>query len=362
MKKIVSVILIVLVSVMISFGQATQSINYQAVARDTSGAILTNQDINVRITILKDSISGSEVYQETHSVEVNSYGLINLAIGTGTVISGTFSQIGWDTSELYLKVEIDPDAGNSYFNFGTTQLISVPYALESKHSSSLTLTGENGNKYVIKVDSSGNVVSEEIIEWLCGDSLVDTRDGKVYSTVLIGTQCWMAENLNIGVRKNGNTILTDDDVIEKYCYNDTEVSCDIYGGLYLWAEAMQYNIYDEGGQGICPNGWHFPGDAEWTTMTTYLGGESVAGGKMKEEGTTHWTSPNTGATNESGFTALPGGSRFYLGFFTEIGNLGSWWTSHSAAYRRYILFSDPGIFRDTDNNVVGYSVRCILDN
>ncbi|MBI4648201.1 MAG: hypothetical protein HY738_16860 [Bacteroidia bacterium] len=145
----------------------------------------------------------------------------------------------------------------------------------------------------------------------CGTPFTDSRDSKIYNTVLIGTQCWMAENLNFGTMINSTTggqFQTDNAVIEKYCYSNNSANCSTYGGLYEWNEMMQYNPSDAGNpgttQGICPSGWHIPTDAELTTLTDYLGGESVAGGKMKEIGTTHWTSPNTGATNESGCTAL----------------------------------------------------------
>jgi len=160
MKRIIPTILLIFLTVIYVLGQAPQAINYQAVARDTPGAILTNQDISVKMTILTDSIGGTVKYQEIHNVEVNSYGFINLAFGTGTVISRNFSEIGWDTSEHYLKVEIDPMANGNFADFGTSQILSVPYALEAKHASSLTLTGENGNKTNIKVDSIGNVVTE----------------------------------------------------------------------------------------------------------------------------------------------------------------------------------------------------------
>jgi uncharacterized protein (TIGR02145 family) len=310
------------------------------------------------------------VYQETHSVEVNSYGLINLAIGTGTVISGTFSGIGWDTSEHYLKVEINPYAGINYYDFGTTQLISVPYSLESKHASSLTLTDENGNKYVIKVDSSGNVIAE----WLCGNFLVDTRDEKAYTTVLIGTQCWMTENLNIGTKINSTASgyqQLDNGIIEKYCYNNDEGNCDIYGGLYEWTEAMQYDTI-EGVQGICPADWHIPTDAECTALADYLGGSSVAGGKMKstgtiEAGTGLWYAPNIGATNESGFTGLPGGFRLdYDGLFLGRDDLGRFWSSSeyngSIAARHYNLFSSiADVIEDYSNKMSGFSVRCLKD-
>jgi uncharacterized protein (TIGR02145 family) len=386
MKKIVTVILIILVSIVISFGQAPLSINYQAVARDTTGAILTSQDISVRITIFKDSIGGTAVYQETHSVEVNSYGLINLAIGTGTVISGIFSQIGWDTSEHYLKVEIDPDAGSNYFDFGATQLISVPYALESKHSSSLTLTGDNGNRYKISVDSSGNVVAE----WLCGNSLVDIRDGKVYTTVLVGNQCWMAENLNVGTKINNIPFelsyqQTDNDTIEKYCYNNETDSCAIYGGLYEWTEAMQYDTV-QGSRGICPEGWHIPADNEWkilegTVDSQYPVGDTVwdnegwrgfdAGGNLKSTGTIDggdglWYGPNQGATNSSGFTCLPGGFRFYFGVFDAQSVGGDFWVSSqcdtASALIRMLSSYGADVGRDIIFKSYGLSVRCLKND
>lgn len=151
----------------------------------------------------------------------------------------------------------------------------------------------------------------------CGSIITDSRDKKTYNTVLIGTQCWMKENLNIGTRINGINDQTNNGTLEKYCYKDSVKYCDIYGGLYQWAEMMQYKPSDNGTigttQGICPSGWHIPTDIEWTTLTTFLGGEIVAGGKMKETGITHWAGTNIGAINSSGFTALPGGFRYYDG-------------------------------------------------
>ncbi len=127
----------------------------------------------------------------------------------------------------------------------------------------------------------------------------------------------MAENLNVGSMINGSSNQTNNGIIEKYCYDDNTSNCDTYGGLYQWEEMMQY-VTTPGAQGICPDGWHLPTDEEFKTMEMALGmsqGEADdtgwrgtdEGGKMKESGTTHWYSPNMGATNSSGFTALPGG-------------------------------------------------------
>ena len=155
--------------------------------------------------------------------------------------------------------------------------------------------------------------------FICGNTLVDSRDNQTYTTLQIGTQCWMAENLNIGTLINSNNDQTNNSIIEKYCYDNSTTNCSTYGGLYQWDEMMQYKT-TEGVQGICPVNWHIPTDAEWTGLTDFLGGESVAGGKMKttgtiEAGTGLWLSPNTGATNSSGFAALPGGGLHSGGFF-----------------------------------------------
>ncbi len=116
-------------------------------------------------------------------------------------------------------------------------------------------------------------------------------------------------------------------------------------------------------QGVCPSGWHLPSDAEWTTLTSYLGGESVAGGKLKEAGTAHWTSPNTGATNESGFTALPGGYRYHNGTFILIGNYGYWSSSTEDnvdyAWPRNLRYSGGYVSRVANSKGDGLSVRCV---
>ena len=196
-----------------------------------------------------------------------------------------------------------------------------------------------------------------------------TYGGQIYNSVIIGMQCWMTTNLNIGTMITGWLNQTAGNGIEKYCYNDNLTNCAVYGGLYQWDELMNYTTSSSsnpsGRQGICPAGWHVPGDAEWTQLTTYLGGETIAGGPMKETGTTHWISPNTGATNASGFTALPGGYRndgggtdmlsFVATFWsaTESSSADSWW--------RYLNYNDAQVFRDYDTKAIGFSARCSKD-
>ncbi|NCA77551.1 MAG: hypothetical protein EOM90_14560 [Alphaproteobacteria bacterium] len=186
--------------------------------------------------------------------------------------------------------------------------------------------------------------------------------GKIYNTVQIGTQCWLEENLNIGTRINGSQNQANNSTIEKYCYNDLDANCDTYGGLYQWDEAMQY-VATAGLQGICPAGWHLPTDAEWTVLTTFLGGESVAGGKMKEAGTTHWSTP--WGTNSSGFTALPGGQRYYFSGFGAITDNAYFWSSSeytgTNAWKRMLFSSAAIVERSDSKKTCGYSVRCLKD-
>jgi len=207
------------------------------------------------------------------------------------------------------------------------------------------------------------------------DSIIDIRDGQVYKIVKIGEQWWMQENLNIGrfvesiSTGSDHSDVSDNGIIEKYCYGNNVDNCTIYGGLYDWNEMMDYNPSDDGNpgttQGICPVGWHLPTDHEWTELTDYLGGEDVAGGKLKEVGTVYWASPNTGASNESGFTALPGGYRGISGNFTSMSFYAYFWSStesnSSYAWYRLLSFNSSGVYRDYTNKDYGFSVRCLRD-
>jgi len=201
--------------------------------------------------------------------------------------------------------------------------------------------------------------------WECGDPITDERDGQDYNTVLIGDQCWMAENLNIGTMIDGSQNMTNNQVIEKFCYNNDPSNCLTYGGLYQWDEMLQY-VTSQGAQGICPSGWHIPTDDEWDELTDYLGGSGVAGGKMKESSSAHWNSPNTGATNSSGFAALPGGYRAAsTSLFYDLGRNGYFWSSteDDASYSWFRILGDnyENVYRDRYYKTNGFSVRCVQD-
>jgi len=201
----------------------------------------------------------------------------------------------------------------------------------------------------------------------CKTNSVKDVDGNVYKAVPIGTQVWMAENLKTTKYNDGTAIplVKDDKAWEAlstpaYCWykNDEVTNKNKYGALYNW--------YTVNTNKLCPSGWHVSTDAEWTTLTTYLKGDSVAGGKLKETGTVHWQSPNKGATNESGFTALPGGYRIsYGGSFGYIGNNGYWWSpvkdSSSIASYRYIGYGTNNLFSTSYSKHSGFSVRCVRD-
>ena len=204
-------------------------------------------------------------------------------------------------------------------------------------------------------------------------------DGNTYNTVIIGTQVWMAEDLKVTHYPNGDTIphvtsnlfwhlLSDNNTDDAYCFYNNDNSTD-YGALYTYAAAIGDNWARDNttNQGVCPDGWHLPSDAEWITLTDYLGGEDVAGGKMKEIGTTHWYVPNTGATNESGFTALPGGDRRRdTGNFDYLGINSYFWSAAGGSafiWVRTLRYggSDVSCGYST-NKSFGFSVRCLRDN
>jgi uncharacterized protein (TIGR02145 family) len=197
-----------------------------------------------------------------------------------------------------------------------------------------------------------------------------TYEGQTYSTVQIGNQCWFKENLNVGTMINEDNEQTNNNLKEKYCYDNDQVNCATYGGLYQWDEMMQYTL-QQGSQGICPEGWHLPANAEWTVFTDFLGGASIAGGKMKatgtiEAGTGLWYAPNTSATNESGFTALPGGLRDEEGGgFGYKGSYALFWSSTESgndnAWFWGLLYDYTIISTNEDYEERGFSCRCVKD-
>jgi uncharacterized protein (TIGR02145 family) len=196
---------------------------------------------------------------------------------------------------------------------------------------------------------------------------VTDQDGNVYKTVTIDTQTWMAENLRTTKYNDGTTIpgvtkasewesLTDGAYCNIYNTKNTDTIA-TYGRLYNW--------YAVNTGKLAPKGWHIPSNVEWAALATYLGGESVAGYKLKETGTTHWKGTNTDATNETGFTALPGGYRDYDGAFSYFAYYGVWWSStgdgSANAWDYFMSYVYDNLKSLGGHKTDGISVRCVKD-
>jgi len=196
-------------------------------------------------------------------------------------------------------------------------------------------------------------------------------DGNVYKTVKIGNQWWMAENLKVTHYRNGDEIPNHSDEDEwdsrtgAYCnYQNDPANGEIYGKLYNW-----FAVTDS--RNIAPEGWHVPTDVEWQEMVDYLGGDTLAGGKLKSTGTIEggdglWIKSNEGATNESGFSALPGGYRYSHGFYDSMGSTPYFWTSTESAggtaWHRYLYYGNTTVYRFNGAwRQTGLSVRCLKD-
>ena len=319
-----------------------------------------------------------------------------------TVITGEVTNITKVTATCSGTVSLD--GGLSISARGICwNTLQNPTILDSKTTNGNGLGTYNGNLiglspntiYYIRAyatNSEGTIYGEQRSFTTLSDtdieygSFTDSRDGNLYKTVAIGSQVWMAENLAYLPSVVGPATGSDTEPhYYVYGYDGTDVAIakattnyTIYGVLYNWpaamAEAASSSSNPSGVQGACPPGWHLPSDTEWKHLEIHLGMSEAwtdgtgwrgtnEGGKLKETGTTHWNTPNTGATNESGFTALPGGFRDYgLG---GIGYTGYWWSSTEVsadhAWGRFLIYDAGVVLRDAFYKGFGFSVRCVKD-
>jgi uncharacterized protein (TIGR02145 family) len=352
--------------------QPPDKMSYQAIVRDAGNNLVINQTVGIQISILCGSAAGTVVYTEIQTPTTNENGLLSIEIGGGA----GFESIDWTNGPFYIKTEIDPAGGTNYTIIGTSQLLSVPYAFHARTAEEVTGIITETDP-VFTSSEAANITATDITNWNnkldsytetqnLSDVLIQSNDG---DAVKICDQIWMAENLRTTKYNDGTSIPLVTSYSEwsnlgtpGYCwYGNSEVMFKIpYGALYNWY-AVNTGM-------LCPAGWHIPNNAEWTVLTDCLGGASIAGGKLKEAGTEHWSSPNTGATNETGFTALPGAGRDEEGWFdylTLIGITGYWWSSteESSMYAIYRSMSyGSSIVSSGDySKKGGFSVRCVKD-
>ena len=381
--------LLAFVITLITSAQAPQGFNYQATVRNSSGALIVNQNVNFKFNLMLNSLTSVPVYSETHYVPTDDLGQVNCTIGNGTATTGTFATIHWGAGTYYLGIELN--TGSGYVAMGTTQLLSVPYALYANSAGNTQTTTPNLAKVLAVNNSANNTKITNLADpteaqdavtnsFLASQvaqlqAQIEALQIKANPTINNGTQIWSSTNLDVTTYRDGTPIPQVSDATAwanlttgAWCYyENSSANGTTYGKLYNWyaVAGIHDNDPNTPNKILAPTGWHVPTDAEWATLTTFLGGESVAGGKMKATGTTYWESPNIDATNSSGFNGLPGGGRSSDGTFNVIGNYGYWWSSSEVntanAWYRDLYYNHSIATRYYYNKSFGFSVRCLRD-
>lgn len=297
---------------------------------------------------------------------------VNPLFGQGVSINPTGSSA--DPSAI-----LDVNSSSQGILFPRLSLTEIQ-ALTAPANGLVVFCTSDNNFYVFLADSvkwkSLSFGASSIIPTACGIPFLDSRDGKLYNTVLIGTQCWMKENLNYGTMLPFNTPMTNDGIVHKYCYGETEDTCAVYGGLYIWDEAMNWTT-SEGAQGICPAGFHIPTDNEFMTLegnvdSQYGVGHPVWWGTefrgsdagLNLKSTSRWVSPGNGL-DLFGFTARPGGGLYIPPNYYDMGYVVYYWTSTQQdeywKWYRLLYYSSSQSYRNVHEKQYGYSIRCLRD-
>ena len=357
------------------------TIDYGIVLTPTTNLISGYSDTEVSISVIE--LNPGTVYH----FRIKSANVLGVVYGgdvsfttLGSVPSVTTkiaSNITNTTATLNATVNANYLSTTVLFEYGLTTSYgtSIP-AIQSPASGnnnidvSVNITGLTLNtEYhfrLVATNELGATISSDMTFLTTVNGLTGTVtdiEGNSYQTIGIGYRIWMAENLKTTKFNNNTNIPKDVDwtnlISPSYCWynNDEDTYKSIYGALYNWHTINTGKL--------CPIGWHVPCESEWEIMITYLGGSSIAGGKLKEAGLIHWNYPNAGATNESGFKALPAGYRDYNGGFAFIGYLALWWSltenSETHAWYLYVVHDFANIVGYSREKHNGYSVRCVKD-
>ena len=421
MKKIYTILSAVLITASV-FAQAPEKMSYQAVVRDANNALVANTKVGIQINILQGSATGTAVYTETQTPTTNANGLVSIEIGGGA----DFSSIDWVNDIYFIKTETDPVFGTSaasgitgtdttnwnnkldsytetdpiysakfdltnasngdLLKFEGTKFVKftpnylTSYTETQNLSEVLTQNNSARNTNITNLVDTVNdqdaatkaYVDEQILKLQLATGIkIKDYDGNIYSTVKIGTQIWMAENLKTTHYADGTAIpfVTDstnwaanlggNNTDDAYCYynNDAGGEAATYGALYTYAAAKD----------ACPTGWHLPTDDEWTELTNYIANDGHSGAEGTAlKATSGWNSDGNG-TDDYGFSALPGGLRYYSnGTFDFATHNGYWWSSTenfsgSNAYSRFLFYNHMLVYRLDGNKSYGFSVRCLRD-
>ena len=355
------------------YSQSPKAFNYQAIIRDSSGQVLADAPISLKLSLLEGNAEGQAVYSEIHNRTTNTFGLINILVGMGITVTGDFDSIHWSKANYFIKNEIDLFDGTGFRLLGTSQLVSVPYAMHAETVTNLNdndqdpqneiqnlsgvLAAGNDAEYQRIVNlaepiSESDAVNKkyvdalleriENLELLYKGETVDDRDAQSYGVTQIGDLIWMSENLNYSAPEGS------------WYYNNDSINNSKYGRLYSWETARE----------ACPTGWHLSTSSDWTQLIEFLGGTNVAGGKLKQTGTDQWAPPNSGATDEFGFEALPGGYRTSSQGFSSIDSIAVFAVADSLGqkefswYQVYYDSENIDLLQDTSSSI-GFSVRCV---
>lgn len=297
-------------------------------------------------------------------------------------ISRTYSHLYFIIKNMNIKQMLLKNIGKNnrrrykYFALALVIIMSVASVASvilANVSATVTDTFSDSSKIAssASVTVSGGAVTLSVSSaWSCGDLLIDSRDAQTYATVLIGAQCWMRQNINVGTMTAGvNTQGADcpsSAAIEKYCYSNSEANCTSNGALYQWDQAMCGSI-TAGATGICPTGWHIPTHDEFTTLERAVCASGSCATDFPYDATTSgWRGTNEGTTlktvNSSSFSGLLAGLRATDGSFVNLGSDGYFWSSlqsGSSAWSRHLGSGNAAVYRYTFTKTYGFSVRCV---